>query len=315
MGRGLLGMCLLYALVLALAVNVTVPFPPTDALIPPDEVILSVAVSITPDILTALVTESQNGPVLFDGNVTVSKTSSSVQRVTVTLSVSCEWSAQVSPSTMVFTDENPQVFVLTVVVPPKTQVTAKEATVSAYARDPVQDARASAKCTVAVGQYYKLSVNTEEPMSEISSSSATVGGVLRIYNEGNGRDTFRIEITSKPDGLDDYDIEESVTIEPSGYVDVQYTLFIEADVGLGDGYLAYVNFKITSMGAVNAGIPYSQEYSVTIYKPSARANLEEHWPTYVGWGVGLGILGTVAIVMVRRRRRARKEPAKDKKAR
>ena len=305
MGHGLLGNCLVYALVLGLVVGIAIPIPPTDAWTSPDDVILTVAVHITPDTLTAMVTESQLGAVQFSGNVTVGKTSSSAQRVTVTLSVSCEWSAQVSPSTMVFTTGNPQPFTLTVVVPPKTQVTSREVTVSAHAVDPVQDASASAKCTVAVGQYYGMVVHLEEPMVEISSSSATVEGVLRVNNAGNGRDTFLIEIVNEPDGLDDYDIVESLIIEPGGHMDARYTLFIETDVGMTERYMALVTFKITSMGAVGEGIPYSQEYSITIYKPSARDALAEHWSTYVGWGIGLGALATVAIVLLRRRRRAR----------
>ena len=307
MGRGLLGTCLLYASVLALAIPMVIPPPPADAWIVPDAAIISVALSITPSTLTAMVTESQNGPVKFDGNVTVGKTSSTAQRVTVTLSVSCEWSAQVSPSTMVFTVEGAQPFWLTVVVPPKTQVMTKEVTVSAHATDPIQDARASAKCTVAVGQYYGLLVAMDEPMTEISSSSATVEGVLRLYNEGNGRDTFRIEVVDSPDGLDDYDIVESVILESWGYMDVRYTLFIEADAGLTEAYTALVNFKITSMGAESAGIAYSQQYSITIYKPSAKETIVEHWSTYVGWGVGLGVLAAVALVLVRRRRRKGKD--------
>jgi hypothetical protein len=305
MGRGLLGTCLLYASVLAIAIPTVVSPPPADALIIPDAVIISVALSITPSTLTAMVTSSQNGPVQFAGNVTVGKTSSTVQRVTVTLSVSCEWSATVSPATMVFTNEVPQGFELHVVVPPKTQVMTKEVTVSAHATDPVQDASASAKCTVAVAQYYGMVVHMDEPMMEISSSSATVEGVLRVNNEGNGRDTFRIEVVDEPDGLDDYDIAESLTIEPWGHMDVRYTLFIEADAGLTERYTAVVNFKITSMGAASVGNPYSQEYSVTIYKPSARDALEEHWSSYAGWGIGLGVLATVAIVLARRRRRSR----------
>ncbi len=304
-----MGRCLLVSsLLLLLVVSIVQAsfFPAMDGSgTRPDALALSVEVTLTPDSLTARITNSQNGPVKFGGNATVQKLSASIQRVTVTLSASCVWATDVSPSEMVFTNDGPQSFELTVVVPPKTNVCTNEAIVYAHATDGLQSADASAQCTVAVAQYFKMAIGSDHPTHVIEESPATIDGTLQIYNEGNGRDTYRVEVVGPPSGLVDYDVDESVTVAPDDREDVDFTLFIELESGFTDGGSLLVTFRVTSMTASELGQSSSQQYSLTVYRPPTSDKIAREWPTYVGWGVGLGILGAVAIVVVRRRRRRR----------
>ena len=305
MGRGSLVALLSRAIALAICLTSATAFLSATALTPPDAIVLSVEVSLTPGALTAIITNSQSGVVIFSGNVSVGKMSTSIQRITVTLEASCVWSAEVSPSTMVFTNADPQPFYLSVEVPPKTHVMSNKATVQASATDGLQVASGSAECTVMVRQYYKLTIGSDIPLTEVEDSPATVDGVLRLYNEGNGMDTFRIEIINPPGILTDYDLDETVSVGAEDSSDVGYTLFLEKDTDFIHGDVDLITFRITSMGASGAGLAYFQEYSISIFFPPTREKILDHWSTYVGWGVGLGILGAIAVVMVRRRRRAR----------
>ncbi len=78
MGRCDITACVQVAIAVAFCVLLAVFVLPADAR--PDAVALSVAVSITPETLTAKITNSQNGSVLFGGNVTVGKLPAQVQR-------------------------------------------------------------------------------------------------------------------------------------------------------------------------------------------------------------------------------------------
>jgi len=271
----------------------------------PDALALSVEVTLTPASVTAVITNSQNGSVTFGGNITVGKLLGSIQRVTVTLSASCIWKTEVSPLEMVFVNEGSQQFYLTVVVPSKTNVCTSEAIVYAHASDGFQSADASAKSTVAVAQYFKLSLGSDRPVHVIDDSPATIDGTLQIYNEGNGRDTYRIEVVSPPNGLVDYDVDESVVVASEARGDVDFTLFVELESGFTEGASMLVTFQVTSMTASELDQGASQQYSFTVYRSPTSDQIARDWPTYVGWGVGLGILGAVAITVVRRRRRRR----------
>ena len=302
MGRCHIATCLQVAIAVAFCVLLAVPILPADAR--PDAVALSVALSITPDTLTARITNSQNGSVAFGGNVTVGKLPAMVQRVTVTLSASCIWPVEISPDQMIFTSERPQIFIMTVVVPSKTHVLSNEAIVNAHATDGIQSADGSARCTVVVGQYYKLSLGSDTPMIDIPDSPATVEGTLRVYNEGNGHDTVHAEVVDPPKALVDNDIEESADIASEAYGDIDFTFFIEVEHAM-KGAMVLVTIKATSVGSAAQGEVISQSYTFIVYLPSARDKILKDWPTYAGWGIGLGILGAVAVVLVRRRRSRR----------
>ena len=103
----------------------------------------------------------------------------------------------------------------------------------------------------------------------------------------------------------DYDVDESVVVASEARGDVDFTLFVELESGFTEGASMLVTFQVTSMTASELDQGASQQYSFTVYRSPTSDQIARDWPTYVGWGVGLGILGAVAITVVRRRRRRR----------
>jgi hypothetical protein len=226
--------------------------------------------SLAPTQLEARVTNSQNGPVMFGGNATVEKFSGSLERVTVTLSASCIWPAIVSPSTMVFTNMVPQPFYVTVVVPPKTSaLEIGQLIVSGTAKAPgMPTASATANAVVTVGQYFKLSIGADTPLREVKPGDITYNTV-NIYNEGNGLDSFELEVINSKDLLKkEFNViieRTSIDIQQEEYAQIKITVQTPQGFRLWARDLVLVTLKVNSVEARNNNLLYSQEYSLSIY--------------------------------------------------
>ncbi len=226
--------------------------------------------SLVPTQLEARVTNSQNGPVMFGGNATVEKFSGNLERVTVTLSASCIWPAIVSPSTMVFTNMQPQAFFVTVVVPPKTSaLEVGQLIVSGTAKAPgMPVATATANAVITVGQYFKLSIGADTPLREVKPGDITYNTV-NIYNEGNGMDSFELEVTNSKDLLKkEFNViieRTSIDIQQEEYAQIKITVQTPQGFRLWARDLVLVTLKVSSAEARNNNLLYSQEYSLSIY--------------------------------------------------
>jgi hypothetical protein len=227
--------------------------------------------SLTPTQLQSRVTNSQNGPVMFGGNATVEKFSGNVERVTVTLSASCIWPAIVSPSTMVFTQSGrSQPFYVTVVVPPKTSsLEVGTLIVSGTAKAPgMPVVTATANAVVTVAQYFKLSIGADTPLREVKPGDITYN-TINIYNEGNGLDSFEIEISNQKDLLKkEFNViieRTSIDIKQDEYSQVKITIQTPQGFDLWARDLILVSVKVHSAEARNVNILYSQDYSLSIF--------------------------------------------------
>jgi hypothetical protein len=254
--------------------------------------------SLVPTQLEARVTNSQNGPVMFGGNATVEKLSGSLERVTVTLSASCIWPAIVSPSTMVFTNMVPQPFYVTVVVPPKTSaLEIGQLIVSGTAKAPgMPAATATANAVVTVAQYFKLSIGADTPLREVKPGDITYNTV-NIYNEGNGLDSFELEVTNSKDLLKkEFNViieRTSIDIQQEEYAQIKITIQTPQGFRLWARDLVMVTLKVNSVEARNNNLLYSQEYSLSIYMRGI------HTP---GFDPFLAVLAFAGIAVIVKRR-------------
>ena len=275
----------------------------------PPTIQLSVNVDLSPETLPAVVSSSQVGMAEFSGNVSVGKLPITVQHVTVTLEAIpiSGWSLILSPSVMVFTSEAPQEFFFTVQVLPKTQVTSKVVTVTATASDGVQRVSASTTVTVTVPQFFKLSIHSDEQSVDDVRAGDTVPFEFTIHNEGNGKDTVSIDILDESHALDGYDLTRTVDIPP--YQNVSITVSLDTRKGFEplNGLSPLITKKVSSVTARNQGTEYSQMYSFALNFYTFRMDLAEHWPIYVGWGVGLAVSCVILAMVVRRIRRRRRQ--------
>lgn len=159
------------------------------------------SVTLSPSMRVSHVTSSQNGAVVFGGNVTVERLTT-MSRVTVTLTGACEWTTLLSPSTMVFMTSVPQSFCVTVVVPPATErdrsssvvVNAVGTALGGFTME------AQAEATVTVAPYYNayLALPIEAVVARRGSTAAFK---CNLSNTCNGPMGFQIQLQSPPEGV------------------------------------------------------------------------------------------------------------------
>jgi hypothetical protein len=259
--------------------------------------------ALSPNALEAHVTNSQNGPVSFSGNATVEKLSGSLERVTVTLSATCVWTAIVTPSTMIFSVPGTQQFWVTVIVPPKTSsLEVGQVIVSGTARAPgMPVAVAQANGVVTVDQFYKVSLGSDSPLREVQPADLTFG-VINIYNEGNGIDSFEIEVENSKELQDkEWNIiieRTSVDVSAEEFKQIKVTIQTPQKWTIWTKKIQLVTIKVVSAEARNANILYSQKYSVSIFVKGI------HIP---GFDLTFAVMALAFVgVMVKQREMARK---------
>ncbi len=74
-----------------------------------------------------------------------------------------------------------------------------------------------------------------------------------------------------------------------------------------EGEVYTIIFRVESEGARNTNLLLAHTEPYYIQFPSLSQQLEENWPTYVGYGVAVALLVTVVFLILRRRRRGRAE--------
>lgn len=295
----------LFALALALAAAPAADARPDGPAAPPI-VELSVSLTFSPDTANATVTNTLEGVAVLNGNVSVGKLGTSMQRVTVTMEATPiqGWELVISPSTMVFIAQYPQEFALSVRVPAKTLVSSKAVEVTATATDGIQTATASTTATVSVRQFFQLSVVTEGGAALVKAGETALFDIT-IINEGNGKDTFMMDIVDEQHVLDGFDLPKSVEVPPGQSATVSVSARTREDFDTGAHGSADVVLVITSAGAEQRGDVLDQQFTLTITFKTLAYELEKNWPSYVGLGIALAAVVVVVAVVVRRIRRRR----------
>lgn len=214
--------------------------------------------SITPSQLQAIVTETQNGPVMFTGNATVDMLP--FMTVTVTLSASCIWPAILSPSTMTFEDTRPQQFFVTVVVPPRTSsMEVGTLIVSGTAKAPgMPIVTASANAVVTVRQYFGLEVSVLGGPFEGLHEGSTVTGKLSVNNSGNGPDSVTIDLLDPQGIISTRDMNRGVDVTHDKVLEVPFTLHVNGSLGRMENVSRDIAFVCTSTEARNLGLDYTK---------------------------------------------------------
>ena len=163
------------------------------------------SLALFPPQLQAKITSSQLGAVTFGGNATVEKIQG-IERVAVTLTavVSTGWPVVISPQTIPFINPGTKKFHVTVIVPPSTSSLLTGAVrIDGSAKAPgLAPVVAAASGVVTVSQYFKLRIEAESPLRQVKPGELTYNTV-NVYNDGNGQDTFELEIENIEDLVDD----------------------------------------------------------------------------------------------------------------
>jgi len=229
------------------------------------------SLSLFPSQLQAHITQAQLGAVTFGGNATVEKIQG-IERVTVTLQavVNTGWPVVISPQTIPFINPSTQRFQVTVIVPPSTSsLLTGNVIVTGSAKAPgLAPIVAAASAVVTVDQYFDLTIEAESPLRQVKPGELTYN-VINVYNDGNGQDTFELEIENNADLVKkQFTVllgSTDITVQQEEYQPVRVTVQTPQRWTLYKKDMTVLVVKITSSEARAKNELYSKTYPLYIY--------------------------------------------------
>jgi hypothetical protein len=229
------------------------------------------SLALHPTNLQAKVTQSQLGAVAFGGNATVDKIQG-IERVTVQLTaiVNTGWAVVVSPQTMVFVNPDTQRFMVSVIVPPATSsLLTGNVIVTGSAKAPgLAPVLSAATGVVTVAQYFKLRIEAESPLRQVKPGELTYN-VVNVYNDGNGMDTFELEIENNEDLVKkQFTVllgSTDITVLQDEYQPVRLTVQTPQTWTLYKKEMNTFIVKVTSSEARAKNLLYTKTYPLFIY--------------------------------------------------
>ncbi len=230
-----------------------------------------VSIQLTPSQMQAHITDSQIGAVSFAGIVTVDKIPA-IERLIVTLTAGVDtgWPVVISPMTMPFVNPGTRQFQVTVVVPPSTSsliigtvMVTGSAKVTGMA--PIIS---TANGVVTVAQFFKLRLETESPLREVSPGDVTYN-LVNVFNDGNSIDTIEVEIENIKELVDaEWTVllgSTDVSVKADEYVPVKVTVQTSQEWRLWAKEIYPIILKATSMEAKERNEMYIKSYPVFVY--------------------------------------------------
>ncbi len=229
------------------------------------------SLSLFPSQLQAKVTQSQLGAVTFGGNATVEKMQG-IERVTVTLTavVNTGWPVVLSQQTIPFINPGTSRFQVTVIVPPATSsLLTGNVIVTGQAKAPaLAPVVAAASAVVTVSQYFKLRIEAESPLRQVKPGELTYN-VVNVYNDGNGQDTFELEIENNENLVKkQFTVllgSTDITVQQDEYQPVRITVQTPQDWTVWKKEMNTMTLKVTSSEARAKNVLYSKTYPLYIY--------------------------------------------------
>ncbi len=229
------------------------------------------SLSLFPSQLRATVTQSQLGAVTFSGNATVDKMPY-LERVTVTLQavVNTGWPVIISPTTIAFIAPRTQKFSVTVIVPPaQSSLITGSVIVTGTARVPgLSPIVSQAQGVVTVAQYFKLRIEAEAPLREVKPGEITFN-VVNVYNDGNGQDTFELEIENNKDLAEkQWTVllgSTDISVLQDEYMPVRITAQTPQKWTIYKKQIETITIKVTSAEGRAKNMLYTKEYPIFIY--------------------------------------------------
>lgn len=181
---------------------------------------------------TADVSPGKDGIVHLSGYVTCTvPVSTNIQSVQVSLVPSCAWPAAISPSSVTFASADmgkSKAFDVAVIAPPQESMKSSQVITiggewRTYPGMTGGSIQSVAQSTIKVLQFFKFSVACSKPFQEVSPGTAMTYSI-KINNEGNGRDTFKLAVEKIPVGWSVQLGQTSVDVEEKKSATVTLTV-------------------------------------------------------------------------------------------
>jgi len=268
----------------------------------------AITVRITPESQTALVAPGQQGVVIFTGEVTaLIPWSPRVQYLIVYLTYDAMgWATSGTPQLIFTRAQDTMPFSCTVQVPPMTshQATGTLSVNVQWGYNPGIGGGtlpSPTQAIILVEQYYLMSVGCDKPYVQISPGQS-IGFKMRLINDGNDLDRFRMEITNQKDLIDDdwtVQLSQNEFTVPSmqeRIVTVSITTPIKTIIWKND--VEQIQIKVASSQADSLGKPsYPADY--TLFVRQRGAQIPGFEPTIIL--IALALISAVAYSSYRKR--------------
>ncbi len=230
-----------------------------------------VSIQLNPSQMQAIITDSQLGAVSFSGTVMVDKIPG-IERLIVTLTavVNTGWPVVLSPMTMPFVNPGSRQFQVTVVVPPSTssQIIGTLLVTGSAKAPGLAPIVSTASGVVTVAQFFKLRLETESPLREVSPGDITYN-LVNVFNDGNSMDTIQVEIENIKDLVKEgWTVllgSTDVSVKADEYVPVKVTVQTSQEWRLWAKEIYPIILKATSMEAKQRNELYIKSYPVFVY--------------------------------------------------
>jgi len=272
----------------------------------------SVTVALDSEQYIVRVSEAHNGTAEVTGIVTVEKLP--VERMAVSLSAAVDigWRTDIRPDTMVFTSTTPQSFSVSVEVPEATQSTATgRLMVSASSSGTGYDVGGTDNATIAVAQYFRVQIESDSPSFETASRGVGTTFRLKVWNAGNGPDTYSLEIANlaklRSKGWSArLDREVTPVVRPAMYCDVALEVSSPKDFPAFESTGVGLEIRASSNGARAGNETVSQTYTVYFHLEIIEPDFDATVPIIIA----AVAVASVAVAIWRwRKRRARRASA------
>jgi len=269
-------------------------------------------ISLSPSHLEANVTASDKATVVFTGRATVDLGEWEEAALMLAASVDHGWAAAVAPGQMVFTSGESQAFNVTVVVPEASSASSSGSLdVDGLLRAETFAATASCMAIVTVRPYYHVSAESDTPEKEIGIDGVTSLKV-KVHNLGNSVDSYNVTVENmeelKRAGWEVFVASDTIQRLPQGnYMALKVTVRAPDDWAVYENNVATIKLRFTSINAAYRGEDVSAGYSLVVRERGINAPCLVTSITVVA----LVILAAVAVVLVKRRGRARPKTVQD----
>jgi hypothetical protein len=258
----------------------------------------ALSITLSPGERTAEITASQPGPVSFSGGYRVDKLAFERAIVTITGTMSTGWPLTISPATIQISGNAGLTgnFTVIVVVPAgelATNIGQLSLTGRATAGG-LQSPPAIAQAIVSPRAYFRTVVAADTPFIE-SGYSNQVTLSFKVYNEGNVRDTIRINIKNLQELTE---AQWTVVLTRTSFIVDPPPAFqaIQLTVGLPKKWTYWPDNKVTAIQVSATSVEGTQNDQP--YEDTIPVFIRTVGVSTPGFDVPLAIMGTIVAAMV-----------------
>jgi hypothetical protein len=263
--------------------------------------------TLTPSSREATVSPTAQGTVSFNGSLSLDMPPGGYALVSIQSMVDAGWTAQVSPSSIAFSDNYTHSFQVTIIVPhasPSNLVA--HLTVQARTTNLDDDLGTDSQANITVKPYYNTLLEVSMPYKEVEPGEPTSFDV-KCWNTGNSIDQFNITIANRAELEENgwtLSLNRTVLerVHPNEYARFRLMATPPRDFSISKSEPAMIEVRAVSVGAERAGLVVARSFPLYVYQQGINK------PVVGGISAAIGLLVVAVIIVALRVRRKRRAP-------